>query len=89
MLKPLGEDMGSDTMTALKFETMIAAEPLSAQVDRVEKILNRMVATLSGMTHSPKCERPGASVEHGPYAVTIRCDGCGATNTTTRKKAQK
>jgi hypothetical protein len=75
------------TATALATNDLIAAEPLSAQVDRVEKILNRMVATLSGMTHSPKCERPGATVERGTYAVTIRCDGCGATNTTTRKKA--
>jgi hypothetical protein len=71
-------------MTALATNDLIAAEPLAAQVDRVEKILNRLVATLTELAHAPKCERPGATVERGPYAVTIRCSGCGAT--TTRKK---
>jgi hypothetical protein len=64
-----------------------AAEPLGDQCDRVEAAINRILATLSGMTHSPKCERPGATVEHGTATVTTDCDGCGATTTTTRKKA--
>jgi hypothetical protein len=74
-------------MTALATNDLIAAEPLAAQVDRVEAAINRCLATLSGMTHSPKCSRPGEIIERGPYAVTIRCSGCGAT--TTRKKVPK
>jgi hypothetical protein len=36
------------------------------------------------LVHSPKCDQPGTIVEHGEYATTMRCAGCGAT--TTRKK---
>jgi ribosomal protein S27E len=60
---------------------MILAELPATQLCRIEAVLNQVLSNLYSMTHAPKCERPGVTVEYGIYATTLRCEGCGATIT--------